>query len=165
MKMKAETGVTLPQTRDARGSGSWKTKGRISFLYRLRRSMDLTTPWFWACSLQNHKRTSFCYCCFLNFLNLGIVDLQCFRCIEKWVRYIYVHMHIYVLYICVCVCVYIHIYIFSDFFSIIGYYKILYILSCAITLGLCCLSMLQIFWNSVTCISILFILSYKNKCS
>ena len=50
----------------------------------------------------------------------NIVDLQCFRCTVKWFRYIYLNIYIYM-----------NIFFFR-FFSIIAYYKILSIVSCAI---------------------------------
>ena len=55
--------------------------------------------------------------------------------------YIYMCMHIYIynthVYICICVCIYIYIYIYTHtlffkFFSTMVYYRILYIVLCAI---------------------------------
>ena len=69
--------------------------------------------------------------------NWRIVDLQrcvSFRCATKWFSFICVCM-------CMCVCIYIYIYIyihahthifFCVFFPIIGYYKILSTVPCAI---------------------------------
>ena len=43
-----------------------------------------------------------------------------------------VHIYIYIyIYACVCVCIYIYIYILFQIFTIIGYYKILNIVPCA----------------------------------
>ena len=42
-----------------------------------------------------------------------------------------VHRKVILLYICVCVCIYIYIFLYR-FFSIIGYYKMLNTVPCAI---------------------------------
>ena len=60
------------------------------------------------------------------YFNWSIIDLQCFRCTAKWFSYTYI-------------CVYIFPF---RFFSIIGYYKILNIVSLCYTVGPCWLSVL-----------------------
>ena len=55
--------------------------------------------------------------------NWSIVDLQCFRYRAKWFNYTHTHTHCVCVYICVC---------FFAVFSILGYYKILNIVPCAL---------------------------------
>ena len=60
--------------------------------------------------------------CFAFFYWSIVYLVLCLRCTAKWFSYI-----------CVCVCESIlYLYSFSDYFSILGYYKILHIIPCAI---------------------------------
>ena len=70
---------------------------------------------------------------FFFFFNWSIVDLQCCRCIANWLIYKYV-------------------YIYIRLFSIIGYYKIVNIVPCAIELVLIYLVHICVCDNLLSCV-------------